>query len=229
MTSVKIGELNESSLHNELKYILESDSTYHEVKIGGYIADIFKNNTAVEIQTRQFNKLSNKILYYLRSNIDSIIAYPIKLNSTICWLNTETNDIDSKSRSTKRETKYTIFKELYKVRWQDWIHKVTYKLVELDIYDFRLLDGYGNNKKAKATKVDKKIKSVIRITDIHGIAGFLDIIPEELKDREFTSSDLSKYTRCHIDDARKMLLILSENNIIHRIGKDTSRRYIYKI
>ena len=62
MTSVKIGELNESSLHNELKYILESDSTYHEVKIGGYIADIFKNNTAVEIQTRQFNKLSNKIL-----------------------------------------------------------------------------------------------------------------------------------------------------------------------
>ena len=56
-----IGTLSEKTVHSVLKYYLEPDTSFHEVKTGRYVADIRTPDGIYEIQTRQFNKLRNKL------------------------------------------------------------------------------------------------------------------------------------------------------------------------
>ena len=46
-----IGTLSEKTLHSFLKNYLEPDSSFHEIKVGRYVADIKKDGYITEIQT----------------------------------------------------------------------------------------------------------------------------------------------------------------------------------
>ena len=60
-----IGTLSEKTVHGVLKHFFEPDEDCHEVALNGYFADIYNDSGVIEIQTRQFNKLREKLAVFL--------------------------------------------------------------------------------------------------------------------------------------------------------------------
>lgn len=58
-----IGTLQEKTMHAVLKRFYEPDHTHQEIRINGYVADIFRDNEIIEIQTGSFNAMRKKIRY----------------------------------------------------------------------------------------------------------------------------------------------------------------------
>lgn len=71
-----IGTLAEKTVHSVLKSYYSPDTLNHEVKIGGFVADIYTGNEILEIQTRNFDKLRRKLTAYLEISPVTIVSYP---------------------------------------------------------------------------------------------------------------------------------------------------------
>ena len=80
-----IGTLSEKTVHSVLKYYLEPDTSFHEVKTGRYVADIRTPDGIYEIQTRQFNKLRNKLEAFL-PEYSVTVVYPIPHIKYLRWI-----------------------------------------------------------------------------------------------------------------------------------------------
>ncbi|MCD7835299.1 MAG: hypothetical protein LUG83_01285, partial [Lachnospiraceae bacterium] len=72
--SLGIGTLSEKTVHAVLKNYYTLNENNQEIPIGNYIADIFLDGKIIEIQTRQFNKLRDKLKSFLP-------IYPV----TVCY------------------------------------------------------------------------------------------------------------------------------------------------
>ena len=60
-----IGTLSEKTVHAILKNYYEPDEDRQEIPIENYVADIYADGEIIEIQTRQFNKLRDKLQTFL--------------------------------------------------------------------------------------------------------------------------------------------------------------------
>lgn len=71
-----IGTLAEKSVHAVLKAYYEPYEDSCEIRIGSYVADIVGEDGIIEIQTRQFSRLTEKLKEYLPL-CHVTIVYPI--------------------------------------------------------------------------------------------------------------------------------------------------------
>ena len=72
-----IGTLKEKTMHAVLKNFYEPDISHQEIKVGRFVADILRDDEIIEIQTRSFNAMSNKINVFIE-NYHFKIVYKIK-------------------------------------------------------------------------------------------------------------------------------------------------------
>ena len=71
-----IGTLSEKSVHAILKLYYAPDEDMHEIPIENFVADIYTGKEIVEIQTRQFNKMREKLAVFLKQYPVTVV-YPI--------------------------------------------------------------------------------------------------------------------------------------------------------
>ena len=71
-----IGTLSEKTVHAVLKRYYAPDEDMHEIPIENYVADIYTGTEIIEIQTRQFNRMREKLDAFLRLYPVTIV-YPI--------------------------------------------------------------------------------------------------------------------------------------------------------
>lgn len=222
-----IGELNEKSVHSILKNTIEPNKDNQEVKLpnGVGIADILRysksednKQEAFEIQQSQFNRLKKKLDYYMDNNISTTIVYPVIVSKQIHWIDPHTKSVADIRKSQQKNNKHSVFKELYKI--QKYIPKIRLELYEIEVIEFKLLDGYGKNNKNKATKLDKVPTRVLGKTVIDSLDSFNTFIPAELLEdkKQFTQKEFSKLTKTPIELARTQLLVMSNIGAVERIG-----------
>ena len=222
----QIGTLSEKSIHSLVKDYIEPNKEYQEVKVGNYIADIKKDNVIYEIQTQQFKKLLGKINYYIKNNYKTIIVYPIAQNKYINWVEPSSMDIVERRKTPHKGVIQDMFKELYWI--VDYLEHplVELNIILLDAEEYKYLDGYGQNCKKRATKIDKvptKVNEIIQIKSIKDLSKF---IPNTLPEN-FTSKDFIKHSKCNKRWAGSGLKMLREKGIIQIVGKQGSS-FIYK-
>ena len=221
----QIGTLSEKSVHSTIKDYIEPNKEYQEVKVGNYIADIKKNNLIYEIQTQQFKNLLGKINYYISCNYKTIIVYPITQNKYINWIEPSSMEIVERRKNPHKGVIQDMFKELYWI--VDYLDNplVELNIILLDVEEYKYLDGYGQNSKKRATKIDKvptKVNEVVQIKSISDLNKFLpDTLPEN-----FTSKDFIKHSKCNKRWAGSGLKMLRENNII-KIVRKIGNSFVY--
>ena len=71
-----IGTLSEKTVHAILKLYYAPDEDMHEIPIENYVADIYTGKEIIEIQTRQFNRMREKLTAFLKLYPVTIV-YPI--------------------------------------------------------------------------------------------------------------------------------------------------------
>ena len=96
----------------------------------------------------------------------------------------------------------------------------------MDMEEYRMLDGYGKDKKVRATKCDKFPLKLVAEYDIESPQDYMMLLPAELPDT-FTTKDFAKLTKIPVSLAQTTLLLLSEQKIVLRTGKQ-GNAYIYE-
>lgn len=209
MSQNQIGTLSEKSIHSEIKNYLEPNKEYQEVKVGNYIADIKRDNEIFEVQTQQFKNLISKLNYYIKNRYNITIVYPLIQEKYINWIDPISTEIVERRKSSYKRYIQDIFKELYWIK--DYIVKeqIKLKIITLTAEEYKYLDGYGQNNKYKATKIDKVPSKIINEINIQSVNDFKIFLPDTLP-KEFTSKDFQKYTRSRSKYLGSGLKILRE-------------------
>lgn len=189
-----IGTYKERSRHLILKLYYEPDAANHEVKVGSYTADVLKNNCIVEIQTAAFKSLVSKLNYYFDNNYSVKVVYPINSISRVCWCDTETGSVKEGNYVSYPKAKFKILPELKYIL--PFFHNSNFSLdlVYCKTSNYKLLDGYGEDKKCRATKTDSIIDDIIDIETIKSLDDVFSFV-ELSHNTIYTSKLFSKHFR----------------------------------
>lgn len=219
-----IGTLGEKTVHSVLKSYLSPDSMNHEIKVVGFVADIYTGNEIIEVQTRSFDKLRRKLSAFLEY-APVTIAYPIPYIKWIRWVNPQTGEISPPRKSPKLGTPYTIFPELYKIKNFLTNPNLHLKIVLINLEEYRYLDGWSHDKKKGSTRCDRIPTELIDEIEIKALKDYQFLIPDSLH-ATFTSLDYKKASRLTISKAQTALNVLHYVGAVDRIGKK-GHSYIY--
>jgi hypothetical protein len=212
-----IGTLGEKLLHAILKKYFEPDEDNHEVKIGGYVADIARENGIIEIQTRQFNKLRKKLDLFL-STSDVTVVYPIARTKWLVWIDETTGEITKKRKSPKTGRPNEIFFELYKIKYLLCNPRLHFCIVMIDMEEYRSLNGWSEDKKRGSTRYDRIPIDIVDEISINHPREYVQLIPKELE-KQFTSKEFKKASGLTLAASQTALNVLYAVGAVARIGK----------
>jgi len=221
-----IGTLSEKTVHAIMKNYYEPNEDNHEVKIEGYVADIYNNQGIIEIQTRQFNKLRGKLSTFL--NLYPVtIVYPMPYNKWVFWIDNETGETTKKRKAPKRWSAYDAFVELYKIKEFLKNPNLRMRLVLMDMEEYRLLNGWNATKKRGSTRFDRIPLQIKQEVVIEQPDDYMQFIPYDIEE-QFTSKEFAKAAKIKVDTARLVLNILYYVGVVKRVGKN-GNSFIYEV
>ena len=184
----------ERSLHASLKLLFCPDEAMHELKLGRYVADACDGKTIFEVQTGNLKPLAKKLNFYLENtDFKVVVVCPIAKNRKIFWLDEESGEMVKAPRlSSKHENMASGISNL--IYLKDFIgnERLTFCFVSMEIDEVRLLDGYGKQKKIRATSVDRIAGEVFSKTVVKDLDDIRKIVFGALPDGEFSRAELSK-------------------------------------
>lgn len=220
-----IGTLAEKTLHAVLKLYFEPDMQKHEIKLGGYFADIFNEEGIIEIQTRDLNKLRRKLVEFLEVSQVTVV-YPIPQTKWLCWIDAKSGSVTKKRKSPRTGTPYDAFAELYKIKPLLNHQNLRICLVLLDLEEYRNLDGWSRDKKKGSSRFERIPVDIADEIYLRSAADYARLVPETLP-ASFTSKDFAKAAKINISRAQTALNVLSYVNAVVRTGKQ-GNFFVYK-
>lgn len=219
-----IGTLSEKTVHAILKNYYEPDEDRQEIPIEHYVADIFADGEIIEIQTRQFNKMREKLKCFLPLYPVTIV-YPIPKEKWIIWIDEESGELSQKRKSPVKGNPYFVFPELYKIKPFLKDPNLRLKLVLMHVEEYKLLNGWSRDKKKGSTRYDRIPTELVEEIEINCLEDYMQFIPYELED-EFTSKEFAGAAHISVSLAQTVLNILYHVGIVTRVGKKGSQ-YLY--
>ncbi len=219
-----IGRLGERTLHQILKYYFEPDDTFHEIKVGRYVADICRDGSITEIQTRAFRSLRGKLKAY-RDKYNVNVVFPIAMKKHLSWVSPETGEIISRRKSPKKGQPWDILYELYSLRPDMPLGGVKFTLVLCEMEDFKLLNGYGEDKKKRAPRFERIPTALCDIVTLESLADYAMLVPSSLGEH-FTAAEFAKAAKMTRRTAGRAIQTLVTLGVISHIGTE-KRTYIY--
>jgi hypothetical protein len=221
-----IGTLNEHSLHAFLKETYEPDSTKREIKIGRYVADIENGGKIIEIQTRGFFSLKKKLAFFLKEH-DVTVVYPVAQIKRLFWVEPDTGEALPPRKSPKTGKPFEIFYELIHIKELLCEPRLSFKIVMLELDEYRNLDGWSRDRKKGSTRKDRVPISILDEVDIYKTEDYLKLLPVGLPGK-FTVSELLKCGHMSRTLAQRAVSVLCEVGVIDCVGK-SGRAYLYSI
>lgn len=212
-----IGTLSEKPLHRIFKYYLEPDSSRHEVKLSGVVADVYNQEGIFEIQTGGFYPLKKKLLRLLPEHKVTVVR-PVISEKNIIWIDKDSGEMTEPKKSPKKGRFSDILPELTRLGEVFPCDGLTVKLVLISADEYKYLDGYGESKKRRATKVMILPRSLVCELDLRtkeDVAGLIPDLPSP-----FRAKDLEAALRLRGKRNFFVLKYLLSLGIIERVGKD---------
>lgn len=212
-----IGTLGEKTLHAVLKNYYEPHTENHEIKVGGFVADIVVENGIIEIQTRNFSKLTKKLERFLEF-CSVTVVYPIATVKYLSWLDPISGEITDRRKSPRKGSIYDIIPELYSIKYTLDNPRMNLCLCMLEVEEIKYLNRRTKSRKKGTSKCDRiplKLMDEIYIRSPYDYNIFL---PKTLPE-EFTSLDLAAHAGIIRPLAQTTLNILSYLEVVERCGK----------
>jgi len=221
-----IGTLQEKTIHQVLKHYFSPDTAYHEIKVGSYIADIMlADGHIIEIQSKGFHLLRGKLEAYLKEHKVTVV-YPICYRKTLYWVDPDTGAVTSPRKSPKTGTPELVFPELYRIKQFLTHPNLEICLVLMDIDEYKLLNGYGKDRKKGASRNDGFPTALYDEIYLSSPSDYRRFIPESLNS-QFTSTEYGKAVKGTKNLASLILNILTHMEVVKRTGKQ-GNAYLYE-
>ncbi len=224
-----IGTLREKRLHAVIKRYLCEDVTAHEIPVRDLlagedhppkntkmVADVLVDDHIYEVQTGGFYPLKKKLQWYLEhTSCEVTVVHPMAGIKYLSWIDPADGQVASRTRVAKRGRVKDVAKELY---WlSDFLGdpRFSLRLLLLEIEEFRILDGYGKEKKLRASKYERFPTSLlgdVRLAESEDYAFYF--LPDTLKDAPFTAAEYTKATGIRGKAAYGMLHLMVRLGIL---------------
>ncbi len=217
-----IGTLGEKAMHRILKNYIEPDREMQECPIGDFVADIYRENEIVEVQTRNFNVLSRKLDAFL-AIAPVTVAHPICVETFLNWVDPDTGEIVERRKSSKKGRIYDVARELIRLKPYLRNPDLHFRLFFLKAEEYRLLDGYGVKGKNHATKMDRIPKELLFEVNLDCPEDYQVLLPQGIP-ASFTSEDYRKAAHVPISTARAAICILNDMGFLENKGRQGRRK-----
>lgn len=221
-----IGTLSEKTVHAILKHYYAPGEDMQEIPFENYVADIYTGTEIIEIQTRNFNRLRDKLNVFLEY-CPVTIVYPIPYRKWLIWIDEESGECTKKRKSPKTGSAYDAFKELYKIKPYLTHKNLRLRFVFLDIEEYRLLNGWSRDKKKGSTRYDRIPTELVNEISIERKEDYMQFIPYSLPE-QFTTADFAREAHIALHVAQGVVHLLHYTGMIEQIGK-RKRSYLYQI
>lgn len=221
-----IGTLSEKTVHAIVKNYCEPDEDHQEIPIENYVADIYVAGEIMEIQTRQFNKLRNKLTAFLPLYPVTIV-YPIPREKWLIWIDQESGELSKPRKSPLKGTPYTVFPELYKIKMFLKDPNLRIRLLLMDMEEYKLLNGWSKDKKKGSSRYDRIPTQLIDEIEITCPEDYMQFVPYELEE-SFTAKEFGKAAHIPAALAGTVVHILCYIGVIKQIGKQ-GKAYLYEV
>ncbi|MBR1477030.1 MAG: hypothetical protein IJ608_03605 [Lachnospiraceae bacterium] len=221
-----IGTLGEKSVHAVLKYFYAPNEDNHEIPIEKFVADIYKDGEIIEIQSKAFYRLRDKLSCFL-DKYPVTVVYPIAREKYISWINDDTGEISERRKSSKKGKIYDALHELYTIKsfLKEPYLKIT--LCIIDMEEYRILDGYGENKKNHATKFDRIPIALVDEITLSCPEDYMLFVPYDLPE-VFTVKDFAKSAKINTALAGRAVNVLHYTGVLEKVGTE-KRAYLYRV
>ncbi len=221
-----IGTLSEKTLHAVIKNYYAPDEDNQEIPIERLVADIYTGSEIIEIQTRNFDKLRAKLNCFL-PNYPVTVVYPIPFQKWLIWIDQETGEVTKKRKSPSLGNVYVAFKEFYKIKAYLPDPNLRFKLLLINMEEYRLLNGWSQDKKKGSSRFDRIPTEFVEEIDINEIRDYMQFVPFDLEEH-FTSEEFARATHIKKNLAQQVLNILYFLGIVIRVGK-RKNSYLYQV
>ena len=207
---------NEKSLHSSIKQWYAVPGDRLEVKVDKYIIDLVREDSLIEIQTRNFSAIGNKLRALVLYNKVTLV-HPIAIEKYIVIVE-GSNNIISRRKSPKKGKLVDLFNEL--IRIPDLIDEENFVLEILMTKEeeIRCKDGKGSWRRKGISIVDRKLVEVVEKVTFREGKDFLRFLPEDLPEN-FTNKELAKTLKITVYKARKVTYCLRKMKLIKEVGK----------
>lgn len=217
-----IGTLGEKSIHAVLKYYFNENPDTHEQTVGSAVADIVGADGVIEIQTRQFHRLNPKLAILL-PECPVTVVYPVICRKRVTWIDPETGAVMRVGTFRKFQTEWSVLPELVRILPHVTHPHFRLVLVSMEAEDLRLADGYGADRRIRATKVDRMPTRLLAVRQFDAPADYAFFLPDPLPD-PLDSASYAAQCRVPVAQAQAALRILTEMQRIRPVGRNGRRK-----
>lgn len=221
-----IGVLSEKTVHAVVKNYLEPDPAKQEIGLAGMVADIYTGEEIIEIQTRSFDRLRDKLSVFLEIAPVTVVL-PIPDVKWLIWIDEETGEFSGKRKSPLRGNPYMAFPELYKIKPYLKHPNFRLKLLLLDMEEYRMLNGWSRDKKKGSSRFDRIPVALKEEWDFVRKEDYMALVPYDIPE-PFTAKDFCKYAKCPARLAGIVMNILTYLETVKRVGK-RGRQILYEV
>ncbi len=208
--------MNECSLHSEIKKVYSLPGDQFEVKLDNYIVDILRGNLVIEVQTKNFSALKEK-LQVLTENHQVRLVYPLPEKK---WITHVTKDhiVLNKRKSPRRGRLTDLFGELVMIPHVIGEENFSLEVLLIDEEEVRCDDGKGSWRRRGVSIKERKLLKVNDRILFQTKADYLKILPEDLNE-VFTNRELAKLAKISVRTARQITYCLRKSDAIRLAEK----------
>lgn len=229
LSGAHIGTYNEKTTHRVLKCFFEPDASFHEIPCGPYVADIKRGNRIIEIQTSGFAAIRDRLDFFLQSN-EITLVYPVYKTKHIVWIDPQSGLGEKSVLSPKRGSALFLLPELGALGELFLAGDIEVKCVLLNGTEYRLRDGWGNDGKRGAHRLDRIPDTLEDIVSVRNADDIRALIPYESGDT-FTSKSFAKacgFSKKSWRDIGMSIKFLVRAGIAEQAGK-AGRAFVYRV
>jgi hypothetical protein len=212
-----VGTLRETPLHASLKQWCARDGDRLEVPVDGFVIDLVRDDSLVEIQTRGFSSMKRKLTALLDLGHRVRIVHPIAARKWIVKLGADGEEIDRR-RSPKHGDYVDVFGELVSFPALVTHPSLTIEVLLTHEEEYRVHDPARAWRRRGWVVQERRLIGVVDAMEIRGPEDLASMLPGELPE-PFTTADLAESLSRTRRIAQQMAYCLRHADVIEEVGR----------
>ena len=214
----------ESSLHLQLKELYAQSGDKIESRIGRFLIDIVREDILIEIQTKNFSAIKEKLNKLIKDH-KVLLVYPIIKDKWIHKFDLHNNQIMRKSLSPKHCNYFNIFEELIRIPSLISNPNLMIEALIIQADEIWVNDNKGSWRRNGWSIKDRALVQVLDQKLFSTPKNFLSLLPDNIE-TPFTNNDLSSSLNISLKLARMMTYCLRKMNLM-KIANKRNRSYLF--
>lgn len=220
-----IGSLNEKPLHAGLKEWYRRAGDHVEAPVEGFVVDLVRDGSLIEIQTRSFSAMRRK-LDRLLDSYALLLVHPVAAAKWIVKLDDDGHQV-SRRRSPKRGIAADVCAELVSFPSLLSHPNFTLEVALVEEEEVRRPDAKKGWRRGGYVIEERRLVAVVETIELTDPEDLLGLLPDGLPD-PFTTADLAAGLGRSRHAAQEVAYCLRESGAIETAGR-AKRGILYRL